>query len=641
MRHASARIFSAEEKASYRAWMFGSTLDWTSMILVELRYPVEELRWFVDAVQGLCKGKEARIAHSTLAKRAQRFKNQSQAQELARRAIEKDREWSRQTKCLIFDIERPKPNEREGKDKRARTLYTDYLTPAAVWAQDAEHKIKKADELRWKKDQTYRVKKRREIVDEALTLLPKFERVEDMPGDAHPKESKPLSLSEYVQQREKILLAENCRILDRVCDGELIDAGEIEDRLAILEVHHEKTLHELEISYKSTRDVLIGLKKTRLSRAANLGEVDYEPTQKGHAGVPLEETPAPPQEQYATDSFKGHAGVPLSDSPLEGEKDPQKGHAGVPPSCPPTAERITVSEADAEEEGLMQAWALAYAEQGLPVFPVWPVFDYVCACPRGSECENKGKHPVGNLAPKGVRSATTDREQIRGWWAKIPHANIGLAMGGPLRLAALDVDPRNGGSASLCDLVEAHGDAWLDTFTHRTGGGGNHFLFRLPEGVEVVKGNQKSKLAPGLDTKTEGGYIIAPPSIHVSGRRYEVERNTFIAEAPAWLVDWLTNRPSPVVINFQEAKDRRPTPGSSKEKFYEGERNDGLFAVGVGRWRHGWSSDVIDLHAQLLEVNAARCVPALESAEVAKIAAHIAADYAHLCGVDAGRSAAT
>jgi len=138
------RMFTPEERASFLSWRFGGTLDWVSTILVELRYPVEELRWFVDAVQGLCKGKEMRISHSTLAKRAQRFKNQSQAQELARRAIDKDREWSRLHKCLIFDIERPKPNEREGKDKRARTLYTDYLTPAAVWAQDAEHR------LRWK-----------------------------------------------------------------------------------------------------------------------------------------------------------------------------------------------------------------------------------------------------------------------------------------------------------------------------------------------------------------------------------------------------------------------------------------------------------------------------------------------------------
>jgi hypothetical protein len=75
---ATARQFNPEERASYLAWKFGSTLDWASLLLTELNYPVEQNRWFVDAVQGLCKGKESRIAHGTLCKRAQRFKSVSE-----------------------------------------------------------------------------------------------------------------------------------------------------------------------------------------------------------------------------------------------------------------------------------------------------------------------------------------------------------------------------------------------------------------------------------------------------------------------------------------------------------------------------------------------------------------------------------
>lgn len=316
----------------------------------------------------------------------------------------------------------------------------------------------------------------------------------------------------------------------------------------------------------------------------------------------------------------------------------------------PGEEKLTRVEPKSAEDGEpdMLAWALAWAGQGVSVFPCHTVFDDVCTCPCnkdctedkhecGSECPRKGKHPVGSLAPNGVKDATTDEAKIRRWWGKMPHANIGLAMGGPLRLVAVDVDPRSGGSASLADLVEAHGGDWLDTFTQETGSFGNHFIYTLPEGVEVVKGNQKGKLGPGLDTKTEGGYLIGAPSMHASGRRYSVANNTYRLEAPPFLVEFLTAREPRVVIDFQEALDRARSYGvGSGEKWYEGERNDGLFSFGIGRWRHGWAQDATDLHAQLLDANASRCVPPLADSEVAKMAAHIAADYANLRGADEG-----
>jgi hypothetical protein len=94
------------------------------------------------------------------------------------------------------------------------------------------------------------------------------------------------------------------------------------------------------------------------------------------------------------------------------------------------------------------------------------------------------------------------------------------------------------------------------------------------------------------------------------------------------------------VIDFQELKGRRTFARASGEPFHDGTRNTGLFGVGIGRWRHGWAENVVDLHAQMLEVNAARCVPPLDDAEVAEMAAHICKDYAHLRGVDADRKGA-
>jgi len=290
-----------------------------------------------------------------------------------------------------------------------------------------------------------------------------------------------------------------------------------------------------------------------------------------------------------------------------------------------TTENTPVSEA--EERGIEPSaleWALAFASQGVKVFPLNTVFDAVCSCAEGSECRSAGKHPLARLAPRGVKDAATDEAIIRRWFEAEPLANLGIAMGGKLRLLAVDVDPRSGGDASLCDLVEAHGDAWLETFTVKTGGLGNHLLFRLPEGVEVHRG----KLAPGIDLKAEGGYLVAPPSTHISGRRYEVEKSVYIAEAPAWLVEELTrgtDEPARVPVDFQAYRDRKPPTGGLV--IVEGERNERLFRVGCALWGKGEVAGRADLFRRLTETNLDRVSPPLESGEVYKIAESISSRY--------------
>ncbi len=141
---------------------------------------------------------------------------------------------------------------------------------------------------------------------------------------------------------------------------------------------------------------------------------------------------------------------------------------------------------------LVQA-ALARAAQGLPVFP----------------CVPGGKEP---LTRRGHLDATTDPEQIRAWWTRWPTANIGIPTGERSGILALDVDLDKGGFESLEALT---GEASLpDTYTVRTGGGGAHFYFSYPPGSNVR--NSAGKLAPGLDIRGEGGYVIAPPS-HTTG----------------------------------------------------------------------------------------------------------------------------
>jgi hypothetical protein len=281
-----------------------------------------------------------------------------------------------------------------------------------------------------------------------------------------------------------------------------------------------------------------------------------------------------------------------------------------------------VDPVELESEAL--PFALDMAAQGIAVFPVYGCTDGTCHCPEGSECRSAGKHPIPSLTPRGVKNATTDSKQIRRWFAKEPHANLAWAMGGPLRLIGVDVDPRSEGDASLCDLVDAHGADWLETFTVRTGSLGNHFVFRLPEGVEP----HRAKLAPGIDLKADGGYLVAPPSVHASGRRYAVEKNVYIAEAPDWLVDELVRsegEPAKVPVDFQAYRDRKSSGGGPV--IVEGERNERLFRVGCALWGKGEVGSRAELLQRLMETNVERVSPPLAPNEVYKIVDSISSRY--------------
>jgi P4 family phage/plasmid primase-like protien len=103
---------------------------------------------------------------------------------------------------------------------------------------------------------------------------------------------------------------------------------------------------------------------------------------------------------------------------------------------------------------------------------------------------------------------------IRAWWEKWPQANIGLHVG-KASLAVLDIDPRNGGDASLEKLLNEHGRQWLSSIQVCTGGGGWHYYYAMPDEAQAP-----AILAPGIDLKRGNGYVLAPPSIHPNGTPY-------------------------------------------------------------------------------------------------------------------------
>src|SRR5689334_14667566 len=166
--------------------------------------------------------------------------------------------------------------------------------------------------------------------------------------------------------------------------------------------------------------------------------------------------------------------------------------------------------------------ALAYAARGWPVFPLKP----------GEKTPLIAKAAGGN----GVHDATTDPDRIRAWWTKCPTANIGLACGSWCWVLDADfkgflADELDGGDA-IRALQQRFGKLPA-TLRQYTGGLGWQFFFapdpRIRNGVKVL---------PGLDTRSTGGYVVAPPSVHPSGYTYRWIASPDEAEivpAPAWL----------------------------------------------------------------------------------------------------------
>lgn len=148
--------------------------------------------------------------------------------------------------------------------------------------------------------------------------------------------------------------------------------------------------------------------------------------------------------------------------------------------------------------------ARSLAAAGVPVFP----------------CLVEGKRP---LTRRGFLDASSDPEQVAGWWSRTPDANIGIPTGAASGVVVVDVDvhgPHDGRAAyqraTDAGLVDGAG------LLVRTPTGGAHVYFPATPGRE-----QRSWQAAtaGVDFRGDGGYIIAPPSRRIidgSVRRYEV-----------------------------------------------------------------------------------------------------------------------
>ena len=240
--------------------------------------------------------------------------------------------------------------------------------------------------------------------------------------------------------------------------------------------------------------------------------------------------------------------------------------------------------------------ALTYAELGYPVFP----------------CVPGRKKP---LCEHGCNDATTDAEQIERWWTERPNANVGIATAG---LLVLDIDVETKWLSDDPDKAAELAVAPLSL----TAGGGRQFVFRQPAGKAWR--NTASRIAPYVDTRADGGYIVAPPSVLAGGKAYRwAEGMTLddppenLPDPPAWLVELLDG-----LATSSPTSPRVAAVTADSNQIPSGQRNATLARLAGAMRRVGMSQS--EIQAALERANVERCSPPLDAGEVARIAASMA-----------------
>jgi hypothetical protein len=198
--------------------------------------------------------------------------------------------------------------------------------------------------------------------------------------------------------------------------------------------------------------------------------------------------------------------------------------------------------------------AEAYAALGYRVVPMHAVRPGSgCTCPQGTRCADPGKHPCLAGWP---RAASTTPAEVRRWWQRWPQANVGLVTGA--RFDVLDLDGPEGVEA-LRGILGQRYPAEHSGPVARTGGSGWHLLY-APTGL----GNRVG-LLPGVDWRGHGGLVVAPPSVHASGRAYRWVR-PLAGELPA-VPDWLRARLAPPRVERTSTAPPLPAASGRVERY--------------------------------------------------------------------------
>lgn len=237
--------------------------------------------------------------------------------------------------------------------------------------------------------------------------------------------------------------------------------------------------------------------------------------------------------------------------------------------------------------------ALGYLARGWSVIPIEP----------------HGKRPL--VAWLEFQERLPSAAEVARWFDHWPGANVGIVTGVVSGFVVVDVDERHGGLQSLSALELAHGPLPF-TVEAETGGGGRHFYFAHPGEVA----HNRVGLAPGIDLRGDGGCVVAPPSLHPSGRRYawalaRSPEEARLAPLPPWLGQLASlagGRTGHPLVHWRELVRRR---------IPEGERNNTIASLAGHLFWHGVDAEVA---LELLAAwNGAHCEPPLPFEEVVRV----------------------
>ena len=225
--------------------------------------------------------------------------------------------------------------------------------------------------------------------------------------------------------------------------------------------------------------------------------------------------------------------------------------------------------------------------------PIHSIRNGKCTC--GRTCRNPGKH-----AAVSWKNAHKWFDPFQGFNKSNP-GNLGILTGAPSNLVVIDIDVDKGGFDSLETLKKRFGPLDDHTLTVSTGGGGRHIYYSYTGGKVS---NGVNVLGSGIDLRGDGGYVLAPPSIHRTERIYQWENGLHQpATLPAELIDALS--------------EPRIRSGSG-DCIPRGERNDSLFRYACKL--RGEGKEKTAILNQIHQYNITSCRPPLVVDEVSRIA---------------------
>lgn len=237
--------------------------------------------------------------------------------------------------------------------------------------------------------------------------------------------------------------------------------------------------------------------------------------------------------------------------------------------------------------------AIGYASRGWAVFPL----------------RERSKAPA---VKGGFKSATDDEDMIGQWYDTYPDHNLGIATGavsGGLLVIDVDVDPDKGedGMDFIREWESVHGEL-PETVTAITGRGGYHFYYRVAGAVPCSVNKEL-----GVDVRCDGGYVVAPPSVHENGCQYQWENHPDDYE----LADADENVMA--LVEYLQGPQSEPTGQrfSLPKSIGKGSRDDTLFRYACSLQAQGYDDDYISM--VVVKANRERCDPPMSDGDVHRI----------------------